>query len=133
MSPSLTEQYQIFKLEHGEMERIAHENNDNTMDMASYAEFQRQFKGLREAHKAVLFAFRAFWQSLVRHDVGYVTLVDHFKKVERLQLVVSSMSCLPFGHICLLVLTTSDLVCERLAVNCHQTVSMQHTIASDAA
>lgn len=92
MSPSLTEQYQIFKLELGEMQRMAHENSDNTMDMASYAAFQRQFKGLREAHKAVLFAFRAFWQSLVKHDVSYVTLVNHFKKVERLQLVVSSMS-----------------------------------------
>ena len=110
MSPSLTEQYQIFKLEHGEMERMAHENTDNTMDMASYAEFQRQFKGLREAHKAVLFAFRAFWQSLVKHDVDYVTLVNHFKKVERLQLLVSSviLSIWPHAQICLLVLTSSE-------------------------
>lgn len=98
MTPSLTEQYQIFKLEQGEIERMATENNDNTMDMASYAEFQRQFKGLREAHKAVLFAIRAFWQVLTRHDVKYVTLVNHFKKVEQAQLLVryrlSNANCL---------------------------------------
>lgn len=97
MAPSLTEQYQIFKLEKGEVERMAHENSDNTMDMASYAEFQRQFRSLKEAHKAVLFAFRAFWQTLVKHDVTYVALVNHFKTVEELQLRVSLRVVPPAG------------------------------------
>lgn len=89
MMPSMTEQYQIFKLEQMEMERMAQENNDNTMDMASYAEFQRQFKGLKEAHKQVLYAIRAFWQVLTRYDIKYVTLVHHFKQVEQAQILVS--------------------------------------------
>ncbi|KAL3141596.1 hypothetical protein ABBQ32_004837 [Trebouxia sp. C0010 RCD-2024] len=87
MGPSLTEQYQIFKLEQSETERMALEQNDNTMDMASYAEFQRQFKGLKEAHKAVLLAIRSFWQVLIKQDVTYVALVNHFKKVEKTQLL----------------------------------------------
>ncbi|DBB01294.1 TPA: hypothetical protein ACH3X3_011692 [Trebouxia sp. C0006] len=84
MAPSMTEQYQIFKLDQMELERMALEDNDN-MDMASYAEFQRQFKGLKEAHRQVLFAIRAFWQVLTRHDIQYLTLVSHFKKVEQSQ------------------------------------------------
>ena len=66
MAPSLTEQYQIFKLEQSQAEKMAATNNDNTMDMASYAEFQKQFSGLKEAHKAVLLALRGFWQLLAR-------------------------------------------------------------------
>lgn len=94
MAPSLTEQYQIFKLEQSEAERMALEKNDNTMDMASYAEFQRQFKGLKEAHTAVLLAIRSFWQLLTRHEVGYVTLVTHFKKMEKAQMLVGfTISC----------------------------------------
>lgn len=91
MAPSMTEQYQIFKLDQMELERMALEDNDN-MDMASYAEFQRQFKGLKEAHRQVLFAIRAFWQVLTRHDVQYLTLVSHFKKVEQSQTLVSCLS-----------------------------------------
>ena len=98
LAPSLTEQYQIFTLEQGEVERMAHENSDNTMDMASYAEFQRQFIGLKEAHKAVLFAIRAFWQQLVKTDVTYVALVAHFQKVEKAQMLVRSMPSQPLGH-----------------------------------
>lgn len=88
MAPSMTQQYQIFKLDQMELERMALEDNDN-MDMASYAEFQRQFKGLKEAHRQVLFAIRAFWQVLTRHDIQYLTLVSHFKKVEQSQTLVS--------------------------------------------
>ena len=88
MAPSMTEQYQIFKLDQMELERMALEDNDN-MDMASYAEFQRQFKGLKEAHRQVLFAIRAFWQVLTRHDIQYLTLVSHFKKVEQSQTLAS--------------------------------------------
>ena len=99
MAPSLTEQYQIFKLEQSEGERMALEQNDNTMDMASYAEFQRQFKGLKEAHKAVLLAIRSFWQVLTRHDVTYGSLVDHFKKVEKTQMLVRSMLLCGCGRI----------------------------------
>ena len=111
MSPSLTEQYQIFKLELGEMQRMAHENSDNTMDMASYAAFQRQFKGLREAHKAVLFAFRAFWQSLVKHDVSYVHSCQPLQKGGKTSAsgklhVIPSVW--PNTQICLLVLTSSE-------------------------
>ena len=92
MTPSLSEQYQIFKLEQMEMERMALENNDNTMDMAGYAEFQRQFKSLKEAHKQVLYAIRAFWQALARTDVKYLTLVHHFKSVEQSQSLVSDFA-----------------------------------------
>lgn len=99
MGPSLTEQYQIFKLEQSETERMALEQNDNTMDMASYAEFQRQFKGLKEAHKAVLLAIRSFWQVLIKQDVTYVALVNHFKKVEKTQLLVRSMLLFKGRHI----------------------------------
>lgn len=67
---------------------MAQENNDNTMDMASYAEFQRQFKGLKEAHRQVLYAVRAFWQILTRHDVQYLTLAQQFNKVDRSQMLV---------------------------------------------
>ncbi|DBA80194.1 TPA: hypothetical protein ACH3X2_007658 [Trebouxia sp. C0005] len=84
MAPSMTEQYQIFKLDQMELERMALEDNDN-MDMASYAEFQRQFKGLKEAHRQVLLAIRAFWQVLTQHNIKYLTLVSHFKKVEQSQ------------------------------------------------
>ncbi|DBA66147.1 TPA: hypothetical protein ACH3X2_002622 [Trebouxia sp. C0005] len=72
MAPSIAEQYQIFKLDQMELERMALEDNDN-MDMASYAEFQRQFKGLKEAHRQVLFAIRAFWQVLTQHDINNIT------------------------------------------------------------
>lgn len=88
MLPSMTEQYTIFKLEQMEVERMAQENNDNTMDMASYAEFQRQFKGLKEAHRQVLYAVRGFWQILTRHDVQYLTLAQQFNKVDRSQMLV---------------------------------------------
>ena len=92
MLPSMTEQYTIFKLEQMEVERMAQENNDNTMDMASYAEFQRQFKGLKEAHRQVLYAVRAFWQILTRHDVQYLTLAQQFNKVDRSQMLVRAFS-----------------------------------------
>ena len=88
MAPGLTEEYNIFKLEQMEVERMAAQDNDNTMDMASYAEFQRQFKGLKEAHRQVLFAIRAFWQSLTRSDIKYTTLVGHFSKVDKSQALV---------------------------------------------
>ena len=91
MAPSLTEQYQIFKLEQSQAEKMAEKNNDNTMDMASYAEFQKQFNGLKEAHKAVLLALRGFWQLLARHDVNYIALVKQFKKVEKAQVLVRLM------------------------------------------
>lgn len=90
MAPSMTEQYQIFKLDQMELERMALEDNDN-MDMASYAEFQRQFKGLKEAHRQVLLAIRAFWQVLTQHNIKYLTLVSHFKKVEQSQTLVSPL------------------------------------------
>lgn len=88
MGPSLTEQYNIFKLEQMEVERMATQDSDNTMDMAGYAEFQRQFKGLKEAHRQVLFAIRAFWQSLTRSDIQYTTLVGHFGKIGKSQALV---------------------------------------------
>lgn len=89
MTPSLTEQYQIFLLEQGEAERMAQENADNTMDMASYAEFQRQFKVLREAHRQALTNIKLFWQVLTRHDIKYTVLVNNFAKMRHSQDLVS--------------------------------------------
>ena len=91
MNPSLPEQYNIFKLEQMEVERMATQDNDNTMDMAGYAEFQRQFKGLKEAHRQVLYAIRAFWQSLTRSDIKYTTLVNHFSKMGTAQTLVRAL------------------------------------------
>lgn len=93
MTPSLTEQYQIFVLDQGEAARMAQENADNTMDMASYAEFQRQFKVLKEAHRQALFNIRSFWQLLTRHEVKYTSLVNNFAKMRHSQDLVSG-SCL---------------------------------------
>ena len=88
IAPSLTEQYQIFKLEQSYGDHMALEQHDNTMDVATNAEFQRQFKGLKDAHKAVLLAIRSVWQVLTKHDVTYGILVSDFKKVEKTQLLV---------------------------------------------
>ena len=89
MTPSITEQYQIFVMDQGEADRMAQENADNTMDMASYAEFQRQFKALKEGHKQTLFNIRSFWQLLTRHEVKYTSLVNSFAKMRHSQDLVS--------------------------------------------
>ena len=56
----------------------------DTMDLASYVEFQNSFKVVLKYHKMALRAIKGFWKSLLSKEVAVATLETNLRRIESL-------------------------------------------------
>eukprot|EP00201_Polytomella_parva_P010619 CAMPEP_0175065308 /NCGR_PEP_ID=MMETSP0052_2-20121109/15845_1 /TAXON_ID=51329 ORGANISM="Polytomella parva, Strain SAG 63-3" /NCGR_SAMPLE_ID=MMETSP0052_2 /ASSEMBLY_ACC=CAM_ASM_000194 /LENGTH=1112 /DNA_ID=CAMNT_0016331813 /DNA_START=820 /DNA_END=4155 /DNA_ORIENTATION=- len=55
---------------------------ESTLDLASYVEFQRNYKMALRAHRDALSAIRSFWQYLLRSDVSFQNLSELLRHID---------------------------------------------------
>ena len=83
LSCSLLERFAIFSREQEHTQKeTGNKSGENTLDLVSYVEYQRNHRLILKVHKEALFAMRQFWERLLQSRVSFVSLSQCIKKID---------------------------------------------------
>ncbi|WIA28374.1 hypothetical protein OEZ86_010920 [Tetradesmus obliquus] len=89
LEPNLSYQFSIFTRgqEHKQKAAGGGSGNNESVDLVSYVEFQKNYRALLVYHKASLVATRDFWRLLTREVIPMERLGHSFKRIDEMELM----------------------------------------------
>eukprot|EP00882_Tetradesmus_deserticola_P006573 GHRQ01006917.1.p1 GENE.GHRQ01006917.1~~GHRQ01006917.1.p1 ORF type:complete len:1485 (+),score=562.58 GHRQ01006917.1:723-5177(+) len=87
LEPNLSYQFSIFTRGQEHKQKAAAGGDNQSVDLVSYVEFQKNYRALLVYHKASLVATRDFWRLLTRDVIPMERLGHSFKSIDEMEVM----------------------------------------------